>query len=99
MELLPKASEGPKQDLAPEIYSAGVMDGHGMLGEESAKIAGASVRQALHAVMRGKPLKSMGQAKLEEVFLKAFIKAHHASLEVYKQAPKVYEYPRASTRH
>eukprot|EP00873_Tetraselmis_striata_P035191 jgi/Tetstr1/455455/TSEL_042284.t1 len=79
-------------------YVAAVLDGHGMLGEESADIAGKAVVRYLVRMLQ-KRTGGAGPLPREEgaaLMGKAFERAHTASLQVYESPPKTYDYPKGA---
>jgi serine/threonine protein phosphatase PrpC len=82
---------------AVTAYIAAVLDGHGMLGEESAAIAGkAAVRYLVRALQRREGDTPVTQPEGAVLMEKAFKRAHGASLQVYDSPPATYAYPKVS---
>lgn len=81
-------------DGRPPCYMAIVMDGHGMLGEEAARIAGDTILASLKTAFGTKSLENLKEAEVERIFTDAFETAHTAALDAYTQAPTYYVYPK-----
>uniref|UniRef100_A0A7S1X3X9 PPM-type phosphatase domain-containing protein n=1 Tax=Tetraselmis chuii TaxID=63592 RepID=A0A7S1X3X9_9CHLO len=82
---------------AVTAYIAAVLDGHGMLGEESAAIAGkAAVRYLVRALQRREGDTPLTQPEGAVLMEKAFKRAHGASLQVYDSPPATYAYPKGA---
>jgi len=88
------ASEG--EDKAGDVFFGAVMDGHGMLGEDSAELVGRSMARFLVRKLRSKSIKDMDTEELEGMMVQGFQRAHAASLELYSNPPPVYDYPKGS---
>lgn len=77
------------------IYISVVLDGHGLLGEVSAQLAGrAAVRFLLRELSKLPGLADASVRELQDLFRRAFIQAHLASLKVYDSPPEVYSFPK-----
>ena len=70
------------------------MDGHGLLGEVSAKRVGRSLGAFLEERLQSSSITAMSPAELRGMFHEGFQQAHESSLELYNDPPEVYTYPR-----
>jgi len=82
-----KASSG-------EVHVGAVLDGHGMLGEVSAKTVGQALDNFLTQRLQTASVEEMNEAELQRMFTEAFEHAHKSSLELYNNPPAVYRYPK-----
>ena len=84
------------------ILLAMVLDGHGMLGEVAARVAGRAISQELetklfgNVIGKGLTLREYGRRNVEQLIHGAFERAHKDVLEVYESAPTEYTYPEGS---
>jgi serine/threonine protein phosphatase PrpC len=88
---------GARRGTENPVILALVADGHGMLGELAAKVAGECISDHIEEFLmkkaRGSSLKGLGTRKLKEVINAAFLKAHERVLDLYSSAPAKYSFP------
>lgn len=68
--------------------------GHGMLGEFAAETAGSAVLQHLAAKLPATDLSDSSAG--QQIMTKAFKAAHEAALQLYREPPEHYTYPKGS---